>query len=374
MAFKLFTRKYLDIGTFLTKSSNGKIIKTKNFFKNLEKISLEDFNVISISSKYAIYFKRKFPSEDIKKVKNLIFSEIRVKFCINDFIVFLYKEKEDKSYIYHIFFIDKSILDENLKKLINLENVYLDILGIINGFNKLKKLLKKDSFIVADVGKSKISILKFENGKFVDYKKYLIEDLNKEDIKNILEKENVEILVGGKAEDFKLPKVSNPIYFIVRNLKENSKFIKLTTQEKKENYFFENIKLFSFMTFCIGVIFIIFGLMYKKSEKFNTELFKKQYKLLFSKDFNEATFMSEEIKKNYLKQILEKKDALNNYNKFIQFLNNYDVNYTNVEINDKKIYIKFWIKKSIFNKIKDKIEIITSREEKNKIYVEGILK
>jgi len=93
------------------------------------------------------------------------------------------------------------------------------------------------------------------------------------------------------------------LFFIVNNLKESSKFIKLTSQEKKENYFFENIKLFSFMILCISITFLIFALIYQSSAKFNTLLFKKQYKLLFSKDFNEAIFLSEEIKKKYLEQI-----------------------------------------------------------------------
>jgi len=374
MAFKLFSRKCLDIGSFLTKTSDGKVIKTQDFFKSLKNLTLNDFNAIAISSRYAIYLKRRFPLKDIKKVTKLIFSEIKVKFCSNDFVIYVYKEKEDKNYIYHIFFIDKSLLDENLKKLIDLENVYLDVLGIINGFNKLKKFLKKDSFIVADIGNSKISILKFENGKFVDYKKYLIENLTKEEIKNLLEKENVEILIGGKAKDFDLPKVSNPLFFIVNNLKENPKFIKLTSQEKKESYFFENIKLFSFMILCISIIFFIFALIYQNSAKFNTILFKKQYKLLLSKDFNEAIFLSEEIKKKYVEQILKKKDALDNYNKFIQFLNTYQINYTKVSIDNKKVYIKFWINKEVLNKIKDKLEIISSREDKDKVYIEGLLK
>jgi len=374
MAFKLFSRKCLDVGSFLIKTSKGKVIKTRDFLKSLKDFSLKDFNIISISSKYVIYLKRKYPLKDIKKVKKLIFSEIKLKFCSNDFVVYIYKEKENKNFIYHIFFIDKSLLDENLKKLIDLENVYLDVLGIINGFSKLKKLLKKDSFVVADVGHSKISIIRFENGKFINYKKYLIENLTKEEINSILKKEEVEILVGGGAKDFNLPKVSDPLFFIVNNLKENSKFIKLISQEKKENYFFENIKLFSFMFLCIGIIFFIFALIYQNSARFNTTLFKKQYKLLFSKDFNEAIFFSEEIKKRYLEQILKKKDVLSNYNRFIQFLNNYEINYTKVDINKDRVYLKFWIKKDTFNKIKDKLEILSSREEKDKIYIEGILR
>ena len=202
----------------------------------------------------------------------------------------------------------------------------------------------------------------------------MIENLTKEEIKNLLEKENVEILIGGKAKDFDLPKVSNPLFFIVNNLKENPKFIKLTSQEKKESYFFENIKLFSFMILCISIIFFIFALIYQNSAKFNTILFKKQYKLLLSKDFNEAIFLSEEIKKKYVEQILKKKDALDNYNKFIQFLNTYQINYTKVSIDNKKVYIKFWINKEVLNKIKDKLEIISSREDKDKVYIEGLLK
>ena len=374
MAFKLFSRKSLDVGSFLIKTSKGKVIKTRDFLKSLKDFSLKDFNIISISSKYVIYLKRKYPLKDIKKVKKLIFSEIKLKFCSNDFVVYIYKEKENKNFIYHIFFIDKSLLDENLKKLIDLENVYLDVLGIINGFSKLKKLLKKDSFVVADVGHSKISIIRFENGKFINYKKYLIENLTKEEINSILKKEEVEILVGGRAKDFNLPKVSDPLFFIVNNLKENSKFIKLISQEKKENYFFENIKLFSFMFLCIGIILFIFGLIYQNSARFNTTLFKKQYKLLFSKDFNEAIFFSEEIRKRYLEQILKKKDILSNYNRFIQFLNNYEINYTKVDIDKDRVYLKFWIKRDTFNKIKDKLEILSSREEKDKIYIEGILR
>ena len=74
MAFKLFSRKCLDIGSFLTKTSDGKVIKTQDFFKSLKNLTLNDFNAIAISSRYAIYLKRKFPLKDIKKVTKLIFS------------------------------------------------------------------------------------------------------------------------------------------------------------------------------------------------------------------------------------------------------------------------------------------------------------
>ena len=75
-----------------------------------------------------------------------------------------------------------------------------------------------------------------------------------------------------------------------------------------------------------------------------------------------------------MEQILKKEDALDNYNKFIRFLNTYQINYTQVNIDNKKVYIKFWIHKEALSKIKDKLEIISSREDKNKIYIEGIIK
>ncbi len=370
----------LDIGSNLTKSYDKKIFSTLDFFKNKNiKDILKSYDIIALSSKYVIYFKRKYPYKDIKKIKKLIFTEIKTKFEVLDFIVFIYREKEDKLFTYHIFFIDKSLLDDNLKNLIEEEKVFLDILGVINGFSKIIKNYKKSSFILGDLGNSKLNIFKVENGRLVDFKKYLLLNKSKDDILEILKKENVEFLIGGKAKDFNFKDIKvlkDPLFFIVNNLKENKNFFKLSLIQKR-NIFEEYLVKFSFLFLSFSIIFFSFGYIYKLASLDNTSLLHKQFRALFNKPFQEVFFLTEKSKINYYSQAVRyvlNDTTLENYNKFIDFLNKNNINFTEVNIDKNKIYIKFYVEKDKLKIINKFIKILKEQEDKDKLYIEGILK